>query len=349
MYDFRELSNADELRGAADLLANAGLNVPEQYQYGTGCYFDEKIVGTGFYWQQTLMGICVHPAQRNNGLVHTIITHLMQYGQQFDASHFFIFTKKSQAHSFLHSGFSVVAATDEAALLEFGWPNFSYWAKQVRQALPPNLLGKHVGAIVMNANPFTLGHQYLVEEAAAQSDHLLVFVVQEDVSECPFAARLRLVEQGCAHIPDCTVLSGGAYMVSRSTFPSYFTGSERHAAVHAGLDATLFATTIAPALGITHRFVGTEPKSPVTALYNLQLEKGLAKASVGFSVHTRKEVAGVPISASLVRELAVRKAWDAVRPLVPETTYAWLTSKEAEGLFSSNASDVMTGYAEGQQ
>ena len=50
-----------------------------------------------------------------------------------------------------------------------------------------------IGALVMNCNPFTLGHQYLVEYAASKVAKLYLFVVEEDKSEFPFADRIELV------------------------------------------------------------------------------------------------------------------------------------------------------------
>ncbi len=41
---------------------------------------------------------------------------------------------------------------------------------------------KRIGGIVMNCNPFTLGHKYLVEYAAREMDYLYLFVVEEDLS-----------------------------------------------------------------------------------------------------------------------------------------------------------------------
>ena len=52
----------------------------------------------------------------------------------------------------------------------------------------------------MNANPFTLGHQYLVEKAAAENDLLHLFIVSEDASLVPFKIRKQLVMKGTAHL-----------------------------------------------------------------------------------------------------------------------------------------------------
>lgn len=124
----------------------------------------------------------------------------------------------------------------------------------------------------MNANPFTLGHRALVEKAAKRCDHLLVFVVEEDASVFPFQLRLRLVREGVADLAAApakvSVLPGGPYMVTRASFPAYFTGEADHARVHAALDATIFAEKIAPVFGIDRRFVGSEPYCAVTSAYN---------------------------------------------------------------------------------
>lgn len=53
-----------------------------------------------------------------------------------------------------------------------------------------------IGSIVMNCNPFTLGHRYLVEEASRQSDLLYIFVVEEDKSDFPFEDRFNMVKAG---------------------------------------------------------------------------------------------------------------------------------------------------------
>ncbi len=39
---------------------------------------------------------------------------------------------------------------------------------------------RRIGAIVMNCNPFTLGHRYLIEESAKKVQKLIIFVVEEN-------------------------------------------------------------------------------------------------------------------------------------------------------------------------
>ena len=140
-------------------------------------------------------------------------------------------------------------------------------------------LGSKIGAVVMNANPFTLGHRYLVEQSAAQCDWLHVFVVREDVSFFPYADRYPLVKQGVEGIERVTVHEGSAYMVSRATFSAYFFKEKGIVGdCFTAIDLLMFRNYIAPALGITHRFVGTEPFCATTRKYNEDMKYWLAQA-----------------------------------------------------------------------
>jgi [citrate (pro-3S)-lyase] ligase len=166
-----------------------------------------------------------------------------------------------------------------------------------------------------------------LEAAAKHCEILYVFVVEEDASVFPFAVRLRLVREGAADIPNCRVLPAGAYIISLQTFPSYFSGAERHAAVHASLDLHLFGQRIAPALGIHRRFVGTEPISAITRAYN----EAMLSILPGYGVETRElerlEDENGAISASRVRSALARGDMASALRLVPPATRAFLQSE----------------------
>lgn len=329
-----DLSAARELLGRADLL------MPEAPDYGVGYFEGDALAAVGFRKGPVIMGICVAPEHRGGELASRLMSHLLSQANASGLKHLFLFTKPSQVASFSRLGFGLVAlAPEHAALLEFGWPDFAAWLEGAAPYVPSAPEGEDLGAIVVNANPFTLGHRYLVEQAAAACGALAVFVVEEDASAFPFDARLRLVREGTAHIPGCVVLPGGPYMVTRSTFPSYFTGATRHAAAHAMLDATLFATRIAPALGVARRFVGTEPFSAVTRVYNEALAAILPPAGVRLTVLERMELHGGPVSASRVRALLACGDVEAACALVPETTAAWLTGPDAAPVLAALARD----------
>ena len=176
-----------------------------------------------------------------------------------------------------------------------------------------------IGCVVCHANPFTRGHLHLIATAAAQCDHMLVFVVAEEGGPFPAADRLSLVREGTAHLPNVTIRSGGDFIVSRSTFPAYFLRDEQSEDARCDLDLTLFARHIAPALHITRRFVGEEPFSPTTAAYNRRMKEILPTYGVSVTEIPRLE----NISATAVRRLLAEGRLADIQPLVPETTYAY--------------------------
>ena len=187
---------------------------------------------------------------------------------------------------------------------------------------------QHVGAIVMNCNPFTLGHRYLIEHASKQCEYLLIFVVQEDRSFFPFADRLRLVKEGTKDLKNVVVMESGKFIISTMTFEGYFNKQKlQDRTVDSNKDVMIFAQEIAPATHIEKRFVGTEPFDTVTQQYNRTLKRVLPYYGVDVEEIERKNCDGLAISASNVRKLLEEKNWTEIRKLVPDTTYAYLQEK----------------------
>ncbi|MDX9821067.1 MAG: hypothetical protein RBT20_03970, partial [Syntrophales bacterium] len=186
-----------------------------------------------------------------------------------------------------------------------------------------------------NCNPFTLGHQYLIETAAAQCGVVYQFVVEEDRSAFPFADRWKLVEEGTRHLPNVVRFGGGPYVVSGATFPSYFLQNEAIDLVirnQAELDVMIFARHIVPALGIDRRYVGTEPYSGTTAAYNAAMKKILPARGVQvIEIERRAEgtdAEGRPdyISATKIRRAIREDRLDSILDFLPECTRAYLQS-----------------------
>ena len=196
----------------------------------------------------------------------------------------------------------------------------------------------------MNANPFTLGHRYLVEKASRMVEKLYVLVVEEDASEFSFNGRLEMVRRGCAGLANVEVLPGGFGVISRSVFPAYFLKEPSEAAsVQMALDLDFFARNVAPVLGTTVRFVGSEPSDPLTAQYNGMMRSILP--SRGISVReiprlTIKDIcpsapsgafaAGAPsdtvVSASEVRRTLAEGRFGLAAALTPASTHPYLLS-----------------------
>ena len=182
------------------------------------------------------------------------------------------------------------------------------------------------GAIVMNANPFTLGHLHLVEYARTQVDFLYIFVVEEDRSEIPFADRFEMVRRNCAQMPDVDVLPSGNYIISALTFSAYFEKDQRQEEVISPVrDVKLFGEAIAPMLGITKRFVGEEPLDNVTRQYNETMKEILPDYGVEVVEIPRKKSAdGRTINATQVRTWIRAHAFAECKPFLPPATMAYL-------------------------
>lgn len=193
--------------------------------------------------------------------------------------------------------------------------------------------GNVVGGIVLNANPFTLGHAYLVEKASAECDWLHVFVVREDQvkqSKLSYSDRFSLVTEGLTGMSKLTIHPGSDYIISRATFPGYFLKDKATIeSSHAGIDLLVFRDHIAPALGINRRYVGTEPFDKTTSSYNRDMEHWLKDdvsqaAPIMTVVIPRLCVNGKAVSASEVRDLLAKQDFAAILPLVPPTTLSFL-------------------------
>lgn len=177
------------------------------------------------------------------------------------------------------------------------------------------------GVVVMNCNPFTLGHRYLIEQAAKQVERLFVMVVREDCSLFAYAERKAMVEQGVAHLENVTVIDGSEYVISQATFPTYFLKRLDDAAdTQMLLDLDLFRRHIAPALGATVRFVGTEPTDQLTRRYNELMHEVLTDVRE----ISRLEKEGNAVSASRVRKAMEQGDMSTIRQLVPPTTLPYI-------------------------
>ncbi len=197
-----------------------------------------------------------------------------------------------------------------------------------KQAIPSD--GRK-GAIVMNCNPFTNGHRYLIEKASELVDILYIFVVEEDKSYFKFEDRIELVRRGCDDLKNVCILPSGKFMISSVTFPEYFLKEDKQEVkIDMSLDVEIFANYIAPALGITVRFVGEEPIDMITRQYNETMRRILPAYHIDLVEIPRKstdENASDVISASRVRSLLTERKWKEIKKLVPETTFQFLWEK----------------------
>ena len=327
-----DYKNKREIKQLDELLKKEGIERDKNLDYTVGMFDEDyQLAATGSCFQNTLRCMAVDSKHQGEGLMNQIITHLMDYQFSRGFTDLFLYTKCDTAKFFKDLGFYEIARADgKVVFMENRRNGFSSYLEQLKNETLGQ--GPITGAVVMNANPFTLGHQYLLEKASAACDHLHVFVVSEDVSLVPFSVRWKLVLDGTRHLTNLSFHHTGNYMISNATFPSYFLKDEETVIrSHAKLDIQIFLK-IAEALGIGRRFVGEEPFSQVTGLYNEVMKAELAKQGLECIVVPRKENENGAISASKVREMIREHRLDEIKGMVPESTYRYFTSSEAENV-----------------
>ncbi|MDD4753220.1 MAG: [citrate (pro-3S)-lyase] ligase [Desulfitobacteriaceae bacterium] len=310
-------------------LNKQGLTLDNDIEYSMALTDSGRIVAAGSFAGRVLKCIAVDEDYKGWGLSAKVVSHLVNELYRRGRTHLFIYTKPQNKNIFSELGFSPVAEVpSKVILMENRADGIKRYLEEVSTARKK---GGFSAAVVVNCNPFTLGHKYLIEYAAARCDSLDVFVVWEDKSSFPSEIRYRLVKDGVGHIPNVAVHKGKDYIISEATFPSYFIKEyEDYVETHAKLDIAVFAEHIAPALGIVKRFVGEEPYCPVTSVYNRIMKEILPVKGIEVEVVPRISYKGKVISASRVRELIKMGEMDKVKELVPEITYDYLTSSEAD-------------------
>lgn len=278
------------------------------------CMMDDegRFTACGALAGHTVKQLAVSPDAEGQGVMASILSQLVSEAASRGIFRLFLCTKPENERMFSSLGFYTVIGTADAVLME----NRRRGLEDFLDSLPR--YDGICGAVVCNCDPFTLGHRHLIEYAAAHCDNLYVFAVSESGSMFAPAVRLDMIRRGTSDIGNCHVFESDLYLVSRATFPAYFIRDEERAdEVKTDLDIELFCRRIAPALGITKRFVGEEPFSPVTRAYNNRMKELLPEHGM--------ELIEIPrlseISASKVRSLIKAGEYGRTEEMVPETTY----------------------------
>lgn len=317
-----------DLQRAQALIEQQGLRYETNFDTQVGIFAGNQLVATAARERNIFKMFAIAPDSQGSSLLGELISALVQSGFQSGYKSFFVYTPPFSADSFKACNFRLLVNHHKACLLEFGNGLRRYLAAQQNLVTPGNN-----GAVVVNCNPFTLGHQYLIESAASQVDRLYVFVVREDLSLFPFDVRLQLVQQGLAHLNNVTILDTGDYAVSSVTFPSYFLkADDDQQSLQMTLDLLLFAKHLAPFFNIKTRFIGTEPYCRTTRSYSELMQKTLPAFRIEAVELDRCQVEDEVISAFRVRQALRKEAYETVRRLVPATTLDYLLSAQGRQL-----------------
>ncbi|MDR3414498.1 MAG: [citrate (pro-3S)-lyase] ligase [Formivibrio sp.] len=328
-YTIDPRANVAEGAEVRQLLAQCDLGFEESIETFVLARQGRRLVGCAGLDGNIVKCVATAPEFRGESLSLKLMSEVIHLALERGHLHLFLFTHPENVSFFEGCGFYELAEVPGYVSLMENTPiGIKGYCDRLRQKRKP---GAKIGCIVMNANPFTLGHQYLVRLAASQCDWLHLFVVREDASLFSYRDRFALVQSGVADIPGLTLHHGSEYMVSRATFPDYFFKEKGIVGdCCSAIDLLLFRNYIAPALGITHRFVGTEPFCATTRKYNNDMKHWLqitdsGAAPVAVVEVPRTACAGVPISASEVRRLLHTSEISHIESLVPRGTLNFLT------------------------
>jgi [citrate (pro-3S)-lyase] ligase len=333
MNDLKEqiliLSSQSERSRLESFLKAQDLSLDKNLEYSFALTDEDRIVATGSFEGNILKCIAVDEEYKSLGLSAIVITHLVNELHRRGRTHLFIYTKPANKNIFSELGFYPVAEVDsKVILMENRRDGIQTYLSEITLESGTSVPS---AAVIVNCNPFTLGHRYLIEYAASRCEKLHIFVVWEDKSSFPAEIRYRLVKEGVSHLSNVVVHKGKDYIISNATFPSYFLKEyDDLVEIQAKIDLTIFSEYIAQALKIEKRFVGEEPYCEVTSAYNQIMKEMLPPVGIGVEEVPRLSLDGIAISASRVRELIRNGDIPAVKDLVPETTYKFLLSSEAE-------------------
>lgn len=313
---------------------------------------DEILAGGGLDGN-VIKCVAVSESARSEGLMNILVSRLIAIAREEGRESVKAFTKPENEGIFKSLGFALIASSPNAILMENGRGGLPEYRKYLESLARP---GRN-GAIVMNANPFTKGHRYLVEQAASQVDNLYVIVVKEDRSRFPYVERKAMIEAGFAGLDNVVVCEGSDYAISAATFPTYFLKKLDDATdTQIALDLDLFVNHIAQPLGVTVRFAGSEPEDALTRRYNElmaeilpgtsvavvrqahqpdpELVKGSAlrqaRRPIDFVEIPRLEQKGKPLSATSLRRALDKGNLKEAMEYIPKSTVPYLVADLAE-------------------
>lgn len=275
------------------------------------------------------------------GLSKTLVNKVIEkiHDENYDEA--FIITKIENKVIFEANKFSAIYSNEKISFMTNRPDKIVEYVEYLRDV---NVEGNN-GAIVMNTNPFTYGHQFLIEEAAKQVDNLYIIPVLEDLSFFKYEERKRMMVEGVKHLKNVKVVEGTQYIISKSTFPSYFLkSSDETIKQQTNLDASIFVELFKKSLNIKKRFVGTEPFSHTTDLYNKSLKSVMVANDIELVEIKRKELNGKAISASEARLEILNKNELALRNLLPPSTKKVLDEIEIDERLQKEKSKIFKSH-----
>ena len=302
----------------------------EDVDYSVVIKDEENIIATCSKKENILKCFAVDENYQGLGLSNNLISKITEKLFSENKYHNFIFTKPENQHIFEALAYKNIFTTDKVSLLETGNKNINRTLDKLKSDYKIDET-KEYAAIIMNCNPFTLGHRYLIEKVSNENENVIIFVVEEDKSVFPFKVRYELINKGTQDLGNVVVIPAGEYVISSATFPNYFLKkNDNILKEYTKLDCNIFGKYFIPKFNIVKRYVGSEPHCEVTNIYNETIKEVLPKYNVEVEIIERKKILEDDISASKVRMLLKEHNIKKVKKLVPKTTLDFLISEEGE-------------------
>ena len=310
-------------------LAASGLRLDDVDYYAV--LTDEstgEIIAGGGLKGAVVKCVAVADGHKGEAVANTMVSHLIAEANAKGYQCVKLFTKPQNRPLFESLSFRLLAEAPQAILMETGVGGIGKYCEGLRRIRETSNsvesndgIECNDGIIIMNCNPFTLGHRYLIEQSAKQVRRLYIVVVREDCSMFSYEERKAMVDQGVRDLGNVVVCDGSDYSVSATTFPTYFLKQLSEASdTQMTLDIDIYRRHIAPALQANVRFVGSEPTDPLTRRYNELM--GLMLPNVRELPRLEKD--GQPVSASRVRKAIVENNLAEASRLVPPTTLPYI-------------------------
>lgn len=320
------LRNSQKKQEIAEFLQKFNLKLDNDIDYSVVVYDKGSIVATASKAQNILKCFAIQKDFQGLGITNLLVKKIEDRMFKEGLYHFFMVTLRENKHIFTSIGYQEIITVDNLTLLENGNREIKHFLETQKKTYSLN--DEKKACIVINGNPFSMGHLYLVEKAAKENKQVLVFVVSEDKSYFPFTVRMKLIKEGTKHLPNVTVLETGPYLVSNLTFPTYFLKKEDDALeIQAKMDCEIFGQYYQKVFNINKRYIGTEPYCHVTKAYNVMMKKILPLYGIEVIEVERLKENDEVISATRIRKLLNNNDLSSLKKLVPETTYHYLVKE----------------------
>lgn len=322
-----DLDCAYEVKEVKEFLSNFNLEYSD-VDYTIVIREDSKIIATCSKKGKIVKCFAIDENYQGLGISNSLISHITSKLFEEKIYHNFIFTKPENTYLFKGLGYKLIIETDKVSLLETG-------NKDIGSSLD-NLIKKYdidtskeYASIVMNCNPFTIGHRYLIEKVSSENENVIIFLVEEDKSIFPFKHRLEIVREGTKDLKNVEVIESSEYVISSATFPNYFLKqNDDTLKEYTKVDCNIFGKYFCEKFNIKTRYVGSEPCCLVTNTYNDSLKEILPNYDVKVNIIERVKNDDRVISASRVRDLLLKNKIEEVKNLVPKVTFNFLLSEE---------------------